>query len=381
MQVEDFLQFKKIPLSMILTLTPLQALVVLTQIKGLSPRNLWRLLDHEPCPKRLLDFLYKQPLNSIKDQSVFIKNLPSEKVIEQQLELLDRQIALNIEPIDYTSGWYPFNLEKMADPPPVIYAQGTKIKRSTPLLGIVGTRKLSSYGRRQIDQFFEYVKGADFEVVSGLAHGTDSYAQAAAIDAGVRVHSVLAHGLDKTYPKEQLTLRHQIESNGLSYSEYTLGTPAYRGQFLARNRLIAGMCDVLWIVESAQTGGSLVTAEFAKGYGTPIFASPGPIDAETSQGCNRLIADQGAAVYQHPESLATCLGIQIHSKIPRERGAQLTNPTEIKIYELLRHYERLFPSQIIRLSGLEKSEVLTALIKLQLDKVIVQFYDNAYGLN
>lgn len=375
------MQGKKIPLSMISTLTPLKALVILTQIKGLSPRVLWRLLDDEPCPKQLLQYLYEQSLNTKKDQSVFINNLPSATTIIKWLELLDRQTALQIEAIDYTSEWYPFNPEKMADCPPVIYVQGTKTKRTVPLLGIVGTRKLSSYGKRQIDQFFEYMKGADFEVVSGLAHGTDSYAQAAANSAGVRVHSVLAHGLDITYPKEQRALRQEIELKGLSFSEYVLGTPAHRGQFLARNRLIAGMCDALWIVESAQTGGSLVTADFAKGYGTPIFATPGPIDSDTSLGCNRLIADQAALVYQHPESLATCLGISIDSSSRRERQVQLSNPIELKIYELLRHYERLFPSQLIRLSGFEKADILTALINMQLDKVIVQFYDNAYGLN
>ena len=116
-----------------------------------------------------------------------------------------------------------------------------------------------------------------------MAYGIDSYSQSVASNSGLAVHSVLAHGLDYTYPKSHLTLRKGFERNGFTFSEYPIQSLAQKGRFLARNRLIAGIADVVWVVESAERGGSLVTANFAKDYNSHLVASPGEIHQETSQ--------------------------------------------------------------------------------------------------
>ena len=135
----------------------------------------------------------------------------------------------------------------MSDAPVLIYRTGDAgaSNRRLPLLAIVGTRKMTAYGKAQIDEFFQIAHEPNFEVISGLAYGIDSYSQSVASNSGFTVHSVLAHGLDHTYPKSHITLRKGLEQKGFTFSEYPIQSPAHKGRFLARNRLIAGMADVV----------------------------------------------------------------------------------------------------------------------------------------
>jgi DNA processing protein len=139
------------------------------------------------------------------------------------------------------------------------------------------------------------------------------------------------------------------------------------------------MADVVWVVESAERGGSLVTANFAKGYHSHLVASPGDIHKETSQGCNRLIANHSAVLYERPETIAAHLGVNfplkqsLSKKVPKD-------PKTLKIYELLKFHQKLYPSQIIQLSGLEKDTVLELLLKMHLDDQVVHNPDNSYSI-
>jgi DNA processing protein len=360
-------------------LTTYEALFLLSQFSGLSPKNLREFLLLNNDNQRVVDILIRG--DTIKYSSVYKINPLDKTKCLKALEIYRKQEAMGVKAISFLDKEYPFNSNKMSDAPVLIYRTGDApaSDRRLPLLAIVGTRKMTAYGKAQIDEFFQIAHEPNFEVISGLAYGIDSYSQSVASNSGFTVHSVLAHGLDHTYPKSHITLRKGLERNGFTFSEYPIESPAHKGRFLARNRLIAGMADVVWVVESAERGGSLVTANFAKDYNSHLVASPGDIHKETSQGCNRLIANHSAVLYERPETIATHLGV--HFPLRKSLSKKLPKDAKtLKIYELLKFHHKLYPSQIIQLSGLEKDTVLELLLQMHLEDQLIHNPDNSYSL-
>ena len=285
-----------------------EALFLLSQFSGLSPKNLREFVLLNTDNQNTIDCLING--ETIKYSSVYKINPFDKTKCLKALEIFRKQEEIGVKTISCLDKEYPFNPNKMSDAPVLIYRTGNAAISDPrlPLLAIVGTRKMTTYGKAQIDQFFKIAHEPNFEVISGLAYGIDSYSQSVASNSGFTVHSVLAHGLDYTYPKSHIALRKGLELRGFTFSEYPIQSPAHKGRFLARNRLIAGIADVVWVVESAERGGSLVTANFAKDYNSHLVASPGDIHQETSQGCNRLIANHSASLYERPETIAAHLG-------------------------------------------------------------------------
>jgi DNA processing protein len=364
---------------MFLKLTTHEVLFLLSQFSGLSPKNLREFFLQNANNHNIVDFLIRG--ESTKYLSVYKINPLDKTKCLKALEIYRKQEEMGVRTISFLDKEYPFNSKKMSDAPVLIYRTGDAgaSNRRLPLLAIVGTRKMTAYGKAQIDEFFQIAQEPNFEVISGLAYGIDSYSQSVASNSGFTVHSVLAHGLDHTYPKSHITLRKGLEQKGFTFSEYPIQSPAHKGRFLARNRLIAGMADVVWVVESAERGGSLVTANFAKDYNSYLVASPGEIHKEASQGCNRLIANHSASLYERPETIATHLGVHFPSrkllskKLPKD-------PEILKIYELLKFHQKLYPSQIVQLSGLEKDTALELLLKMHLEDQVIHNPDNSYSI-
>ncbi len=177
------------------------------------------------------------------------------------------------------------------EPPALLFGRGTQLYAATRRVGIVGTRRCSAYGRTVAQQLGEGLAEAGVTVVSGLASGIDGIAQRAALDAGGLVIGVVGSGLDHVYPASNRSLWVDIAQRGTLLSEYPLGTPALRWRFPARNRIVAALCDVLVVVESAESGGSLYTVDAAAERGRPVMAVPGPITSDVSMGTNRLLAE------------------------------------------------------------------------------------------
>ena len=356
-----------------------ESLFLLSQFSGLSPKNLREFVLLNTDNQKTIDYLISG--ETIKYSSVYKINPFDKTKCLKALAIFRKQEKMGVKAISYLNKEYPFNPNKMSDAPVLIYRTGNAAAsdRRLPLLVIVGTRKMTAYGKAQIDQFFKIAHEPNFEVISCLAYGIDSYSQSVASNSGFTVHSVLAHGLDYTYPKSHLTLRKGLERNGFTFSEYPIQSLAQKGRFLARNRLIAGIADVVWVVESAERGGSLVTANFAKDYNSYLIASPGDIHQETSQGCNRLIANHSASLYERPETIATHLGVHFPLKQAFSKKLPKDSKT-LKIYELLKFHQKLYPSQIIQLSGLEKDTVLELLLKMHLEDQVVHNPDNSYSI-
>ena len=204
----------------------------------------------------------------------------------------------------------PDSLRQLPQPPQQLYSSGelTEVLQR-PRVGIVGSRKVSPYGRLVTDRLAAELAGQGIVIVSGLALGVDSIAHQAALDAGGITVAVLPSPLDSVYPAShrQLAAR-MVRQGGVLLSEYSSGTPTLKINFIARNRLIAALSDVLIVTEAALKSGSLHTARFALEQGKDVFAVPGPITSATAEGVNNLLK-HGAGVVTSADDILDSLGI------------------------------------------------------------------------
>jgi len=185
----------------------------------------------------------------------------------------------------------PSRLLRLAQPPAQLYVDGELAPLlGRPCVGIVGSRKVSAYGRAVTERFARELAAQGIVIVSGLALGVDSIAHQAALDAGGLTIAVLPSSVNEVYPSSHRVLAKQIVNReGALVSEYVDGTPAFKENFIARNRIIAGLSNALVVTEAALKSGSLHTARFALEQGIDVFAVPGNITSVTSEGANNLI--------------------------------------------------------------------------------------------
>ncbi len=218
----------------------------------------------------------------------------------------------HIECISLMDARYPARMKECDDAPMVLYYRGTADLNSRRILSMVGTRKITDYGRQICEAFLRELSGLcpDVLVLSGLAYGVDIQCHRQALHNGMETVGILAHGMDTIYPAlHRNTAREMLEHGGL-LTEFMSRTPVEKRFFLQRNRIVAGCADATIVVESAAKGGSLVTAEIARGYNREVFAFPGRITDSQSEGCNRLIANNTAALITGAEDFLNAMGWQ-----------------------------------------------------------------------
>ncbi|HOX41347.1 MAG TPA: DNA-processing protein DprA [bacterium] len=212
--------------------------------------------------------------------------------------------------LTYFDSGYPVQLKEIYDAPIVLYIRGSIDALGYPSVAIVGSRKCTYYGRRVARQFSKELAGAGLAIVSGLALGVDGEAHIGALEGEGITVGVLGCGIDQIYPSSHTRIASEIiAKGGAVISEFPPGTPAYKQNFPARNRIIAGLSLGTLVVEAAEGSGSLITAICALEYGREIFAIPGNIEQENSRGTNKLI-QQGAKLVLSPDEILSELRIR-----------------------------------------------------------------------
>ncbi len=229
---------------------------------------------------------------------------------------------------------YPRRLKEIDQPPPVLYLRGSLTTRDDWAVAIVGTRRITSYGRQVTEELAAFLAHNGVTVVSGLARGVDSVAHAAAIKAGGRTLAVLGSGVDQIYPPENRQLALEIAANGGILSDYALGTPPDAVNFPPRNRIIAGLSLAVVVVEAGLKSGALITAQFAIEQGCEVFAVPGNIYAPQSVGANALLR-QGAQPLTRPEDLLDALDLAQVTERQSARQVLPVDATEASLFALL----------------------------------------------
>jgi DNA processing protein len=277
----------------------------------------------------------------------------------------------------YKDANYPYRLAQCVDAPLLMYAKGNVHVDTKHVVSVVGTRIPSERGKDWCRRLVLDLatKVPDLTIVSGLAYGIDVVAHKAALEAGVPTVIIPAHGLDRIYPAVHRQVAVQSLDKGGILTEYACGTEPERFNFVARNRIVAGLADAVVVVESKKKGGSLITADMAIDYGRDVFALPGRSDDECSAGCNDLIKRNRAQLIENADDLIAAMQWE---DVKRE-AVQTTmvemladvSPTQEQLVALLREAEEgLHINQIVMETQMSYGAVSADLVMLELEDIV-----------
>jgi DNA processing protein len=206
-----------------------------------------------------------------------------------------------------SSSDFPSRLKTIEDGPVILFYQGKGELNFERSVGIVGTRSATSYGKSITRKIVEDLLPYQPVIISGLAYGIDIEAHRAALQVGLPTIAVMGSPLSQIYPAAHKKTAEQLQESGVLMTEYAPGSKMMPGNFPARNRIIAGLSDALIVVEAAEKGGALITAEIAYSYDKEVFAVPGNLQSTYSEGCNHLIRKMKASIYTGPNDIAEAL--------------------------------------------------------------------------
>ncbi len=278
---------------------------------------------------------------------------------------------------------YPQRLRNCSDAPVILYFKGDADFNQQKVIAIVGTRKASEYGKEICEQLISDLSALDLMVVSGLAYGIDICAHKAAVKNNISTVGVLAHGLDRIYPGAHRSVAEKMLANGGLLTEYITETNPDKENFPTRNRIVAGLSDAVIVIEAAHRGGALITAEIAISYNRDVFAVPGRINDTYSQGCNRLIKTNKAALIESAADLVYILGWETKEKSKPETQRKLfveLTPDENVIMQLLNANTQLDVDTISHMSKMPLSKISMALLNLEFSGILKSLPGKRYQL-
>lgn len=368
-------------------LTETQAFLVLNALPNIGPITLNRLLAELGGDPRTVLTTSPRQLERVKGVgpaiSGTIASWPEHFDLDRELE---RMARASTEFITTRDDGYPRLLREIPDPPIGLYRKG-KYAFDRPSIAIVGSRRTTLYGQSVAKKLGAQLGQLGFCVVSGLARGIDTAAHEGALSVGGRTAAVLGCGIDIIYPPENLELYRRIEAEGAILSEFPFGRRADRQSFPMRNRVVAGICEAVVVVESDVNGGSMITARFAGEQGRLIYAVPGRIDQATSHGCHQLIRD-GATLFTGVDDILSELnyldGLR-PAPIPAKDGeapgaaatATLTEP-EAQVMQCFAGGAILNLDAIAAQTGRAAAELSATLMLLELRHLVAKRADGAF---
>ncbi|AMR32079.1 DNA processing protein DprA [Mucilaginibacter sp. PAMC 26640] len=302
---------------------------------------------------------------------------------ETELTFIEKN---NIDVFFYTDPRYPKRLKNCHDSPLLLYSRGNANLNMQRVISIVGTRNATEYGRHLCKQLVEELQEYNILIASGLALGIDVAAHKECIRVGVPTIGVLGHGFDRMYPSQNRGTAEKMLENGGLLTEYPSGTNPDRENFPQRNRIVAGMADATVVVEAGLKGGALITAEIANSYNRDVFAFPGRLNDEYSEGCNFLIRNNKASLLTCMADLAYSLGWEKTTEL-KNTPEQLIMPIDLSdgeraIYDIIREHK--MPLAIDDLSiktNMPTSQLAMTLLDMELQGFIRSLPGKTYCIN
>ncbi len=292
------------------------------------------------------------------------------KRAEQELTFIKKH---GITTCFYSDDDYPVRLKQCYDGPILLYYKGTDSLCSNRMVAIVGTRNATPYGKDFTHHLVDELAAMKATVVSGLAYGIDITAHKACVQREIPTIGVLAHGLDRIYPQSHKPVATRMTQCGGLLTEHPSGTGPDKENFPRRNRIIAGLCDAVVVVEAASRGGALITAEIANSYNRDVFALPGRIGDTYSEGCNNLIKSHKAALIQSAEDLRYIMG---WDDTPKKKAAKQQSlfvelsPDEKLLFEFITSHQPADIDSIVINSGMQASKVAALLLNMEFSGVV-----------
>ncbi|MGB5942236.1 MAG: DNA-processing protein DprA [Leeuwenhoekiella sp.] len=350
----------------------LHALLTLQHVPNLGDGSIKRLVKRFGSAEEVLKQKKKALLETDQIGTFRIKEIfDPEHVREAEKEVKFIQDN-NLQYTAYFEPQYPARLKHCLDGPVLIFTRGEINFENSKIISVVGTRKVTTQGIAFVKKFIEDLAPIDPVIVSGFAYGVDIQAHRAAMDHDLETWGVLAHGLDQIYPKVHAKYQKELEKRGGFITDFWSRDSFDRTNFLRRNRIIAGISEATVVIESAEKGGSLVTAEIANSYNRDVFAVPGRPDDSQSKGCNNLIKSQKAHLLTSAADLVYLLNWDIAGK-PKPVQKQLfvdLDDQERKIWNCLKTAQKEHLDLIARSCNIPAFRVAGLLLNMELKGVV-----------
>ena len=300
---------------------------------------------------------------------------------DNELEFIEKN---DIIPVSFSCDNYPKRLLNCPDAPILLYSKGCIDFNTSKYVSIVGTRHATEYGRDWCEKFVTELGEMfpDVVIVSGLAYGIDICAHRAALECGLNTVAVLANPLNSIYPSTHRSTASKIVENGALVSEYSSVAPTLKANFVARNRIVAGMSDAAIIVESKEKGGSLITAALAADYSREVFALPGNVDRDSSRGCNNLIRDNKAQLITSAKDLANAMGWEALLTSKRVQNTLFPDfdDTEQQIIDIITEQKEIDINSLSEALGIATSKLLSSLMGVEFKGIIKSYPGNRYKM-
>ena len=335
----------------------------------IGPIRFGRLRDYFPEMKMAWEAGLSELRAAGIEEKIAEKILAGRKDIdpEAEFEKLEKE---GIRIITQSDEEFPESLLEISSPPALLYVRG-KILRDEFLIGIVGSRKLSDYGKRAAEDFARGLSRAGITLVSGMAYGTDTIAHRECLKLRHRTIAVLGSGIDdkSIYPSSNRQMAKEIAESGCIISEYPIGTPPLKQHFPARNRIVSGISKGILVIEASQTSGSLITARFALEQNREVFSVPGSIYSKNSEGANSLIK-MGAKVACKISDILEDFNLEINPAINEAKKIVADSPEEEIILKNLSFDEALHIDKLSDATGIKTSPLSSLLTLMEIKGMI-----------
>ena len=356
--------------------------IALNQVHGLGNVTQRKLIRHFGSARAVFDASQSVLAREFNIPKRIRDQLHSDKV-HQRAQLETQFIeSQKINVLWFEDANYPERLRQIYDAPVLLYQKGDFNLNSTKVIAVVGTRSCTRYGIEKTNEIIDNIASHDVLVVSGLAYGIDITAHRRALKNNLSTVGVLGHGLNKIYPaSHQNDAKAMCEKGGL-LTEFSSTTKLSPDLFPMRNRIVAGLADALIVIEAAQKGGALITAEFAFGYNRDVFALPGRVGDRYSEGCNALIKQQKAHLLQSAKDIEYIMRWETNDQpkpVQKQMFFELTQE-EQQIYDYLQGQGSVGMETLMVDLNLPGSTLASRLLQLELKGVVRAFPGKKYSV-
>ena len=330
-------------------------LLALLRVEGVGDIMAKKLLTH--CGSAEAVFKTKTAQLAAIDGvgSMLLKNLKDKTVFDKAAKELEFIKLNEIKLAYFQDENYPDRLKHCIDGPVLLFTSGNIDLKNRKIISIVGTRQITSYGTEFCRKLIEDLAPLNPVIVSGFAYGVDIVAHQLAIENNLQTIGVLAHGLNQIYPKTHKKYVAKVEANGGFMTEFWSSSNPDKENFVRRNRIVAGMSEATIVIESAERGGSLITANMANDYNRDVFAVPGRTTDKYSQGCNNLIKTQKANLLTSAADLVYILNWDLEGIASESRNGQ--KPVQKQLFVTLDEDEQKVYDYLLK-NGKELMDVI-----------------------
>ncbi len=346
--------------------------LALSQVEKIGLMSAKKLVKHFGSARKVFEKSLRDLLQvpGMRDgQAGMIKSFKGFDAVEKEIAFAEKH---GIQVLSFQDEVYPKRLKHCVDAPIVLFFKGDADLSPNHIISIVGTRRVTDYGKKVCRELVESLIPHNVTVVSGLAYGIDIEAHKTCIDVGLPTIGVMAHGHDRIYPNSHSRHATAMLKNGGLLTEFCTGTVPDRENFPKRNRIVAGMTDATIVIESGARGGSIITANLANGYNRDVFAIPGRVGDSQSEGCNLLIKSHRAALLESVKDLEYIMGWQ---KAENARAIQKKifmdlSPEEDQIISFLNKNGKTQIDELCLTIEMPMSAAMVQLLNLELNGMV-----------